>query len=58
MIATSRDKAEGPKVDNMELHRQMYERRLRLLKEHKDDDSGADGANEMPQNKKEKEKEK
>ena len=57
MITTGREKNEGAKVDNLELHRQMYERRLRLLKEHEGDDDLADGATDQPDNKKEEQEE-
>ncbi len=47
MIVASQSNSEGKKVDNMKLHRQMYERRLRLLKEHDGLTEGdADGAAE------------
>lgn len=54
MIATSHNKKEESKVDNRELHRQMYERRLRLIKEHEHDENSADGANELPDKEKQK----
>lgn len=54
MILAHRDKTEVAKVDNMELHRQMYERRLRLLKEHREDEDLADGATDLSEDKKEK----